>query len=974
MISRDVSQAETLWQNFDSQRSEKVLALDALYAELGYGGMIHHLKNLVLRQYDEDRISALTHLGGAKAALIRYASLNITEQERQALKDLERVLNQYTEAIDIVGEHVLLGRRASQIDPVVRVDDEPAFAALKQLNTQTREDGKCIGPCKARLNAELRRALGYGGAIHHFMNYVIRGDEQYRQQALEKINEASELLKRYQQHNLNRDEQQALSSLQIMLTAYHNNLDKVAEYIASGLTAEEIDARMIIFDTSAFQALNTLNRESIAESEHDALQVYQSLSTAQLFAYINLLSSLLLATIMIISAWWLIRQRIMNPIMLLTRAMGRLAKDELNTPIPATRERDEIGSMATALQVFKNNAHARQQTEAELRAVVDNTIDGIILIDTYGRIRSANPAACNIFGYSIEKLAGRNVKMLMPEQVAKHHDEYLLNYLDSGEKHVIDTTRELEGMRSNGEVFPLELGVTDVNTENARLFLGIVRDITERKRLERMKSEFVSTVSHELRTPLTSILGSLGLIRGGAAGKLKPKVMQMIDIAHNNAERLVRLINDILDTEKIESGRMQYHMQSLDLLALIKNSIEENRGYGERLGVELTWDEQHSVDLSIHGDRDRLMQVMANLLSNAIKYSPPAKKVEIEIEQQGDQAMIKVTDQGPGIPQEFRTRIFQKFSQADSSDTRQKGGTGLGLAITKTIVEHHGGSIGFNTATGEGTTFYVNLPLIGQAESALTHEQSIGRVLICEDDQDVASLLQMILREGKLDSDVALDATQAKSLLAKNDYLAMTLDLMLPGQDGISLLKELLEEATLYDLPVVVVSAKATEEQQDITGGAIHIIDWMDKPIDADRLLLNLHGLASSRSSEKPRILHVEDDVDVASIVRIVVGDEADVDVVATLAEARKKLKENDYQLVILDLILPDGHGEELLPFLQQEKHGSIPVLVFSADEIDSYAAESISEALVKTLTSNDQLLQSILSNIGSRKSGNEDE
>ncbi len=968
LIVREVAQVEGIWTSFDAQRSEKVRALDSLYAELGYGGMIHHLKNLVLRQYEEDRTEALIHLGGARAALLRYASLEITAGERQALDDLQEVLDQYTKVLDIVLEHILLGRKAHQIDPVVRVEDAPAFAALALLDAQTRDDDKCISPCKTRAQAELHRLLGYGGVIHHFKNYLIRSDDNYRNQAKLKLKAAFLLLQQYQQKQLTANEQQAVLTLKNTVDQYQDNLGKIELLISQGLNAETIDQQITIQDGPALQALNTLQREAIAESELGAQRVYDSLSSAQVFAFINLAASFLMASFLIITAWWLIRFRIVNPILSLTGVMDRLANDQLKTAIPATHEHNEIGSMAAALRIFKDNAHARQQAEAELRAVVDNAMDGIILIDTFGRIRSANPTTCSIFGYSVDELIGRNVKILMPEQIAEQHDDYLLAYLETGERHVIGTTRELEGQRKNGERFPLELGVTDIETEDLRLFLGMVRDISERKRLELMKNEFVSTVSHELRTPQTSILGSLGLIRGGAAGELTPQIVQMVDIAHNNAERLIRLINDILDTEKIESGRMQYRMERLDLVALVTHAIEENRGFADRHQVGLVLSTDAAPACDVRGDRDRLLQVMANLLSNAIKYSPHGQNVAIAIQVQDEQVAVRVSDHGAGIPEEFRGRIFQKFSQADSSDTRQKGGTGLGLAITKAIVEYHGGEIGFETGAGAGTTFEVTLPLLDRLTANESVDHAVGRVLVCEDDRDVATLLQMVLREGGLDSDVALDAEQAKTKLAQNHYLAMTLDLMLPGQDGISLLKELRAAPATQDLPVVVVSAKAREGEQELNGGVLNILDWMEKPINTERLLQDLHSLVHSIDDRRPRILHVEDDPDVAAVVQGVVEDEADIEVVGTLADARQRLSANTYQLVILDLTLPDGKGEDLLPLLSQESGTPTPVVVFSASEVDHSAAEAVKKVLVKTLTSNEQLRNSILDQIGKRR------
>jgi signal transduction histidine kinase len=245
--------------------------------------------------------------------------------------------------------------------------------------------------------------------------------------------------------------------------------------------------------------------------------------------------------------------------------------------------------------------------------------------------------------------------------------------------------------------------------EEHGLFISLTRSAVERKKIERMKNEFVATVSHELRTPLTSIRGSLGLIAGGAAGELSEQARKLVSIAHNNSERLVRLINDILDVEKIESGKMRFELQPHRIRPLLEQAVEATRSYGEQLGVRLQLRAPLS-DAVVPLDSDRFMQVMANLLSNAAKFSPPGGVVEIMTEHGDGSVRVLVADRGPGIPEEFRSKIFGKFSQADASDSRQKGGTGLGLSIVKAIMEKHGGEVGFETQLGSGTTFHVSFP------------------------------------------------------------------------------------------------------------------------------------------------------------------------------------------------------------------------------------------------------------------------
>lgn len=351
-----------------------------------------------------------------------------------------------------------------------------------------------------------------------------------------------------------------------------------------------------------------------------------------------------------------------------------------------------------------------RDSEEQLSAILNSAMDAIITIQADGNIAHFNPAAELIFGYRADEVRGRNVNMLMPEPYHSAHDGYLAHYQASGMRRIIGTTREVTGQRKDGSIFPMELAVSEVQVQGQTMFTGIVRDITERQKVDRMKSEFVSTVSHELRTPLTSIRGSLGLIVGGAMGEVSDQVRSLLDIAQGNAERLVRLINDILDMEKIESGRMSFKLSLQPLQPLIEQALAANQGYAEQHHVTLE-EVRETDDVWVEVDSDRFIQVMNNLLSNAIKYSVRGGVVTVQANVRAGRVLIEVIDRGAGVPAEFKDRIFQKFSQADSSDTRAKGGTGLGLAIVKSLVERMGGSIDFTSTPGAGANFFFDLPI-----------------------------------------------------------------------------------------------------------------------------------------------------------------------------------------------------------------------------------------------------------------------
>jgi signal transduction histidine kinase len=249
------------------------------------------------------------------------------------------------------------------------------------------------------------------------------------------------------------------------------------------------------------------------------------------------------------------------------------------------------------------------------------------------------------------------------------------------------------------------------------MVLGVVSDFSDRSRVEMLKNEFVATVSHELRTPLTSIAGALGLLVGNAGGTLPGPAARLIAIAHANCQRLVRLVNSILAMEKIESGKVVFVLQRVELHGVIKDAIEANQAFAEAHGVRMRLDAGSAAG-EIRADPDWLVQVLTNLLSNAIKFSPPGEEVVVAVERRDSAFRISVQDHGRGIPDAFKPRIFEKFAQADASDAREKGGTGLGLSIVKQLVTRLGGHVGFDDVPGGGAIFHVELPG-WQAESEL---------------------------------------------------------------------------------------------------------------------------------------------------------------------------------------------------------------------------------------------------------------
>jgi len=581
-------------------------------------------------------------------------------------------------------------------------------------------------------------------------------------------------------------------------------------------------------------------------------------------------------------------------------------------------------------------------TAERARNAFESAGDAMITLNPSGSIESVNAAAEQMFGYSAEELDRRDVSVVL--DLAEDGDGVFMQRLGASRRALAGgMVREVTGRRRDGKRFPADVGLGVMNLPTGPHVVAVVRDISARRRVEEMKEEFVSTVSHELRTPLTSIAGSLGLLAGGAAGPLPEKAARLVGIAHANSQRLVRLINDILDIEKLESGKLTLDLSIVDLGDIAARSVEAMRGLADDLGVEITL--RHGEPAPVRGDPDRLMQVVANLLSNACKFSPTGGEVTVSVDPRARIARLSVQDQGSGIPEAFRSRIFSKFAQADGSGTRAKGGTGLGLAIAREITERHGGRLWFESPPGRGATFHLELPL---SSGDATVPQDGPRLLICEDDALAGEMLRQMLEHDGFAADVVGTGDQTLRAARTGWYAAVLLDLHLPDMDGVALIRALREDDATMHLPVVVVSGNVADGQE--RGGSLEVVDWLAKPFDQARLRSAVTAILERRS-DRPLVLHLDDDRDTLEVTASALAEIADVVTADNLSSARTILSDRRPDRVILDLGLPDGSGLELLPDLEAA-HGSAPVVVYSAQELDADLANRVDAVLVKSRTS----------------------
>ncbi len=550
-----------------------------------------------------------------------------------------------------------------------------------------------------------------------------------------------------------------------------------------------------------------------------------------------------------------------NPALLGLRKDGSEFSIEMSlTPVASDSGRRVLGLIVdTGLQ--RDADKHRVMMERRYRALLEAAPDPMVVVDRGGTIVLLNLQAERQFGYHRDQLLGQKITRIISDGLPEPFILDALRSVNDPSATHFDTAYELHGFRKAGEVFPIEVVLSPLESAEGPLVMAAIRDVTGRKRAERLKDEFVSTVSHELRTPLTSISGSLSLLVAQWAGKLPEGAARLLAIANMNSQRLVRLINDILDIEKIESGRMRFNLNRLHVRLVVEQTIEANRGFAEGYHVRVRLDPD-SVDAEVNSDPDRLAQVITNLISNAIKFSPAEGEVLVSVARLGNSVRISVKDHGSGIPPEFKPHVFEKFAQADGTSTRQNGGTGLGLSIVKEIMERLHGTVAFKDAPGGGTIFNLDLPVWDNAagfEIDLDALANSARILLCEDDRDTALAMREQLRPAGFAADFAYTAAAALVRAEVTPYSAILVDLQLPDGDGITLILGLREKPQHHETPIIVVSIDPLRGRNDVRSSNLNVMGWLSKPVDFKQLVRTLKASIAAQSRESIRSLGAGD-------------------------------------------------------------------------------------------------------------------
>ena len=556
-----------------------------------------------------------------------------------------------------------------------------------------------------------------------------------------------------------------------------------------------------------------------------------------------------------------------------------------------------------------------------IQAILAATADGLIVLDADGCVELINPAAATLLGHAVDDLLGQQVDVLALFEL----DEPLENGV-AAEVEVTEPEHRILMVRMNR--------ITAHDDQPAGNVIS-VHDITAERDAAVMKNEFVSMVSHELRTPLTSIKGYVDLIAEGDAGEINEIQREFLGIVQENSNRLVSLINDILDISRIESGRVHLRVDPLDMPEIIQGVVDTFRTLANNSDIELMWVAEEPMPRAA-GDRDRIGQVLMNLVSNAIKYSPGGGSVTIRARQDGEEVVVSVIDTGIGISAEDQEKLFTKFYRVDSSLTRDIGGTGLGLSICKSVVELLGGDVGCDSTAGEGSTFWFSLPIasceiVRKPELEGPLESSGGLVLVVDREPSTCDLIGTYLHKRGYEVEYANDAEEAHAKALKLQPQAITLDVMLEDGDGFELLHQLKDDPRTSDIPVVVLSVVCDEGRSLRLGAA----NYLEKPIDHERLTRIVDDLVGGQ--EAPLVLVVDDD-------RAIVGAMSSMlrakgfSVISAYdgREAMAAVEEHEPDLILLDLMMPVMDGYQVIQEVKgKEETRDIPIVVMTAHRID---------------------------------------
>ncbi|MDH5801299.1 MAG: PAS domain S-box protein, partial [Gammaproteobacteria bacterium] len=643
----------------------------------------------------------------------------------------------------------------------------------------------------------------------------------------------------------------------------------------------------------------------------------------------------------------------------------------------------------------KNIERTLRATETRQRAVLEHTVDGIITINESGIVQDFNLAAEKIFGYQADEVIGNNINVLMPNPYAREHDSYLKNYFQTGKARIIGIGRDVEGMRKDGSTFPLELAVSEMVIDGERLFSGIVRDITERKKSEqaliearnfaedsaRSKADFLANMSHEIRTPMNAIINLSYL---ALKGETDNKTYDYIKKIQSASKNLLGIINDILDFSKIEARSLVLEAIPFNLHSVL-NDLATVIGYRALENyIEVLFHIDTKVPTYLLGDPLRLSQILTNLISNAIKFTQKGEVV-LTVSVAGIKDDIYsiefcISDTGIGMNEEQQANLFQPFKQADGSISRKYGGTGLGLVISRYLVDLMHGEITVESQLGKGSIFKFTIPIQQDIQTEKNAEKLMDlsniRVLVVDDNSTARLIATDTLVAMGIQTDAIESGTKALEILQKNDaatiYDVVLLDWRMPGLDGHETMIRIREDSQIKIKPKIILCTAFGIEVVREQSRKHQADGYLGKPYNNSTLLnaiLNClkHTLQSKSKPENAgkanvkemkkivgkRILLVDDN-EINQMIAIDLLDSVGVEVTAagSAKECFECLEQQQFDLVLMDIQMPEIDGLEATRIIRNDaRFDCIPIIAMTAHAMESDREKSLAAGMNGHLT-----------------------
>ncbi|QPH55274.1 hybrid sensor histidine kinase/response regulator [Pontivivens ytuae] len=546
-----------------------------------------------------------------------------------------------------------------------------------------------------------------------------------------------------------------------------------------------------------------------------------------------------------------------------------------------------LGLVVTLLALIRRSQRAvtrTRMTSSRLSAVISTSLDGVLVVNRQGLILDFNGAAETIFGYPREEAIGRPMaELIVPDHMRAAHDAGMKRYLDTGERKVIGAGRvQLEAMRKSGEVFPVELSISTAQSEVGEIFVSFIRDISARVAAEqelmrarddalageKAKADLLAVMSHEMRTPLNGLLGTMELLDGTALDAAQRNYLRIMG---TSGELLLHHVNDVLDISRLDSGMTRLAIAPFHLPKLLQDLVDGQRAAAEAAGNQLTLAPVHDGIANVQGDAMRLQQVLLNLVGNAIKFTRNGEiAVEVDHVPATGELEFRVTDTGIGIPEHDLERIFEDFVTLDTSYSRRTGGTGLGLGITRRTVAAMGGTIGVESEAGEGSLFWVRLPLPATtADTAVEGEDALPEpevcdVLIVEDNAINRTVARAMLERFGHRVDEAEDGAQGVAAAERCAYDLILMDISMPTMDGVQATKAIREgDGASRNARIVALTAHALPA--DIKRfRAAGLDDTLIKPISRQGLARILGGTHAAEAAAGPPLIREDVVIDLA--------------------------------------------------------------------------------------------------------------